>query len=135
MLDCSKLPGHLKAICDGTHRKADGTFHSLDDRRIILSRYLRVDVSSIEVEAKPAAQIKVFNSEIGTRLHAIIERDAKAKIECSECRDEVTKLNLMTADQVMNDINAIADGIVRRAKKKAPKFWQRWGATLAPECD
>jgi len=133
MLDCSKLPAHLKAICDGTHRKGDGTFHSFEDRRIILSRYLRVEVSEIEIEAKPPAQIKVFNSEIGTRLHAIIEREAKCKIECSECRDEVTKLNLMTAEQVMSGIDGIANGIVTRAKKKAPKFWQRWGATLAPE--
>jgi hypothetical protein len=122
----------LKAICNGTHRKADGSFHSLDDRRIILSRYLRIDVSGIEIEQKPPAQMKVFNSEIGTRLHAIIERVTGGRIECSECRDEVTKLNLMTAEQVQVEKEAIATGIVNRGKKKAPKFWQRWGAKLAP---
>lgn len=133
MLDCSKLPAHLKAICDGTHRKADGSFHSLNDRKNILSRYLRVDISAVDIEPKSQPSIKVFNSEIGTRLHAIIERETNGKIECSACRDEVTKLNLMTAEQVMSEINSTADGIVKRAKKKAPKFWQRWGATLAPD--
>jgi hypothetical protein len=133
MLDCSKLPNHLKSICDGTHRKGDGSFHSLDDRRNILSRYLKLDISHIDIEEKSTAQIKVFNSQIGTRLHAIIEREAGCKIECSECRDEVTKLNLMTPQQVLSGVDGIASGIVARAKKKAPKFWQRWGAALAPE--
>jgi hypothetical protein len=69
---------------------------------------------------------------VGTRLHAIIERDTKAHIECSDCRAEVTRLDLLTEDQVFRDRESIASGIVKRAKTKAPKFWQRWGATLAP---
>lgn len=135
MLDCSKLPNHLADICRGTHRKANGKFHSLEDRKLILSRYLRVPESEIEiVDISPSRSSKPpFDSGVGTRLHAIIERDTKGRIECSECRDEITKLNLMTVAQVLAIRDTLAKDIATRAKKKAPKFWQRWGATLAPE--
>lgn len=130
MFDCSQLPGHVRAICEGTHKKATGKTHTLAERREIIGRYLRIDASQIELPM-PAAATRV-QSDIGTRLHAIIERDAGAKIECSDCRDEVTKLNLLTAEQVQEKRESIAIGIVERGKTKAPKFWQRWGAKLAP---
>lgn len=128
--DCSQLKGHLKGICDGTHRKADGRAHSLEQRRQILGRYLRVDASEFDLPM-PVGAPKI-QSDIGTRLHGIIEREAGAKIECSECRDEVTRMNLLTSEQVQAQRETIAAGIVERGKLKAPKFWQRWGAKLAP---
>lgn len=70
-------------------------------------------------------------STIGTRLHEIINREVGA-IECGECRQQITRLNSMTTDQVHADRESIAAGIVDRAKTRAPRFWQRWGATLAP---
>lgn len=130
MFDCSQLKGHLRDICEGTHKKANGRTHTLDERRAIVGRYLRIDASQAELPM-PATASRI-QSEIGTRLHAIIERDAGAKIECSECRDEVTRLNLLTVEQVQAERESIAAGIVDRAKKKAPKFYQRWGAKLAP---
>ncbi len=130
MFDCNQLKGHLRSICEGTHTKASGRTHTLNERREIVGRYLSIDASQIELPM-PATASRI-QSDIGTRLHAIIERDAGAKIECSECRDEVTKLNLLTADQVQAERESIAIGIVERGKTKAPKFWQRWGAKLAP---
>jgi hypothetical protein len=101
----------------------------MDERRDILARYLRVGVESIqELEEAHTSSMK---SDVGTRLHEIIERDA-GKIECGECRDEVTRLNLLSVNEVLAEIELIASGIVDRGKRKAPKFWQRWGATLAP---
>jgi len=130
MFDCSQLSGHVRAICEGTHKKATGRTHTLEERREIVGRYLRIDASQIELPM-PASAIRV-QSDIGTRLHAIIERDVGAKIECSDCRDEVTKLNLLTAEQVNAERESIAIGIVNRGKDKAPRFWMRWGAKLAP---
>jgi hypothetical protein len=101
----------------------------MDERRDILSRYLRVDIELIqELEEVHASSMK---SDVGTRLHEIIERDA-GRIECGDCRDEVTRLNFLSASEVLAEIEPISDGIVSRGKRKAPKFWQRWGATLAP---
>jgi hypothetical protein len=129
MFDCSDLTGHFRSICDGTHRKVNGRAHSMDERRDILSRYLRVDIELIqELEEVHASSMK---SDVGTRLHEIIERDA-GRIECGDCRDEVTRLNFLSASEVLAEIEPISDGIVSRGKRKAPKFWQRWGATLAP---
>jgi hypothetical protein len=128
--DCTQLKGHLRSICDGTHRKADGRAHTVDHRREIIGRYLRQDASQIVLPMPTGVPVQL--SDIGTRLHEIIGRDTKAHIECSECRDEVTRLNLMTVAQVQQQRETIAEGIVERGKRKAPKFWQRWGARLAP---
>jgi hypothetical protein len=129
MFDCSELTGHLRKICDGTHRRSNGRFHTIDERREILSRYLKVRVEEIQIqESTGLLQVK---SDVGTKLHDIIERDA-GRIECGECRDEVTRLNLLPVSEVLSEIESIAMGIVERGKRKAPKFWQRWGATLAP---
>lgn len=131
MFDCSTLTGHFKAICEGTHRKANGRSHTLSERQEILSRYLRIDSESI-VLANAVPEVDVIaKSNVGTRLHEIIERDA-GRIECGECRDEITRLNLMSRSEIQYEKESIAQGIVERGKRKAPKFWQRWGASLLP---
>lgn len=72
-----------------------------------------------------------FNSGIGTRLKAIIEEKVGA-MPCGECKKEVLLLNKQMATEVMATADSLADRIVERAQAKAPKWWQRWGATLAP---
>jgi hypothetical protein len=133
MIDCEKLPGHLRQICLGDHRQSNGRPYTDSERAEIVGRFLRTSVDAAELPQsalKPHAT-RPIKSNIGTRLHAVIERDA-GKIECSDCRDEVTRLNLMNSSAVIDQAVAIAEGIVDRGKRKAPKFWQRWGATLAP---
>jgi hypothetical protein len=133
MIDCEKLPGHLRQICTGEYRRSNGHPYSDDERAEIIGRFLRELISPEDLpESSEAARISSFKkSDVGTRLHEIIERDA-GRIECGECRDEVTRLNFLSASDVLAEADSIADGIVSRGKRKAPKFWQRWGATLAP---
>jgi hypothetical protein len=130
MFNCNELKGHLRDICNGTHVKSDGRIHSLEDRRTILGRYLRRDMSDALLP-EPATSHRL-KSDVGTRLHKIIERDTGAPIECSECRAEVTRLDMLDIEQVVEQRQQIAKNIVERGKKKAPRFWQRWGAKLAP---
>jgi hypothetical protein len=133
MIDCEKLPGHLREICTGDHRRSNGKPYSDSDRAEIIGRFLRMGVNlndlpvSVIVPEKHVAN----KSQAGSKLHEIIKREA-GNIECGECRDQVTRLNQMTASAVINEMDIIAEGMVTRAQTKAPKFWQRWGATLAP---
>ena len=132
MLDCEKLTGHFRKICEGTHRKANGRKHSLADRQEILGRYLKTDPASIVLSEPVQEPLEVgLKSNVGTLLHEVIERDA-GRIECGECRDEITRLNLMSRSEIQYEKESIAQGIVERGKRKAPKFWQRWGASLLP---
>ena len=71
------------------------------------------------------------SSGIGRRLHNIINRETGAKM-CDECREIVVWLNGHTAEEVRSKRADIVAGIVSRAKDNAPKWWQRWGATIAP---
>lgn len=132
MLDCEKLTGHFRKICEGTHSKANGRKHSLADRQEILGRYLKTDPASIVLSEPVEEPVEVgLKSNVGTLLHEVIERDA-GRIECGECRDEITRLNLMSRSEIQYEKESIAQGIVERGKRKAPKFWQRWGALLLP---
>jgi hypothetical protein len=133
MIDCEKLPGHLRDICAGEHRQSNGKPYTDSERAEIISRFTRtvVDAGDLPKSALKLHPPKPKRSDVGTRLHAVIQRDA-GKIECSECRDEVTRLNLLPASAVIDQADLIAEGIVERGQRKAPKFWQRWGATLAP---
>jgi hypothetical protein len=134
MIDCEKLPGHLREICLGDYRQSNGHPYGDSDRAQIIGRFLRTSITPDDLPVSailPEIQ-KGTKSDIGTRLHSIIKREA-GNIECGQCRDEVTRLNLMCACAVIEQSSTIAEGMVERAKTKAPYFWQRWGATLAPE--
>lgn len=130
--NCDELPGHLAAICRGTHRKSDGRPYTLADRRKIIARRLRVSEDEIELDDIPAKVPPAIFSGIGDRLHKIIKRETGAEIPCSECRDEITRLNRRPMGEVLAERDALAQRIVTRAKTKAPKWWQRWGVSLAP---
>lgn len=71
-------------------------------------------------------------SNIGVRLSEIIKRDTGAAVPCGDCKSELLRLNQMTAEQVLAEIDTIADGIVARGKSLTPKWYQRWAITLAP---
>ena len=129
IIDCDNLPGHWKAICTGDHKKANGKRHTLEDRKELLAMRLGVSADDIELNPSPFDPIK--SSGVGDRLKDIITREVGAS-PCGECRDEIAKLNLMTADKVRENRSQIADNIVERAKTKAAKWWQRWGAKIAP---
>lgn len=70
-------------------------------------------------------------STIGDELHRVI-KEQTGETPCSECVDEINKLNAMTVQQVMNEINTISVRIVDRAKKKAQKWYQRAAANFLP---
>lgn len=129
IINCEDLNGHWKDICLGTYTKANGQPHSLRTRKELLSRYLRIDASEVEIPKSPVDPIP--SSGIGDRMKEIIIQKVGAT-PCGSCKAEIEKLNLMTAEQVHAEKHEIAAGIVTRAQEKAPKWWQRWGATLAP---
>jgi hypothetical protein len=128
-VDCDTLAGHLGAICRGTHRKGDGSFHTLDERRIIVSKYLGIPLEEVEIE--DVRQEVMYFSGIGDRLHNIVSREVGIPA-CDACRSDILKLNHMTPDQVRADKLPLATRMVERATVLSPKWWQRWGAALAP---
>lgn len=70
-------------------------------------------------------------SHIGDNLKVIIEAKVGA-IPCGECKAEIRRLNTRTAAEVLAERDALAERIAERAQTKSPKWWQRWGAMLAP---
>ena len=68
----------------------------------------------------------------GDTLAAIIARETGEQVDCTGCQNEIASLNVMTREQVMAQIDAIAYRIRSRAQTVARTWWQRWGAALAP---
>lgn len=93
-------------------------------------RYRRA-LAKAESVSKPV--IPPLATSYGNALAAIIARESGHHIECGDCKAEVLRLNQMTAHQIHLERDAIASAIVERGKTKALRWWQRWGATLAPE--
>jgi len=134
LIDCSTLPGHLRAICDGTHRDAGGNPYAMSHRLHVVSKRLKVEPDTIRLPASltTSEPIPAWSSGIGDRLHKIILRETGAAVPCSECKRAIDELNRLTPDDVTAKQNELADDIVQRAKTKAPQWWQRWGVRLAP---
>lgn len=74
----------------------------------------------------------VVRSGIGDRMAAIIERETGEHIPCADCSSDIGKLNFMTAEAVLGEINLLAETIQQRAKDLAPALYQRLFASLAP---
>jgi len=68
----------------------------------------------------------------GDRLAAIIERETGEHIDCKECDSEVGRLNWMSADAICNEIETLADGIIKRGETKARHWHERWACKHAP---
>lgn len=134
--DCDNLPGKLSRICAGTARKANGNLFTLAERKAIISRRLQCDQDDLLLpNSSDAVAITKTDrpfSGIGDRLHSIIHRETGAAIPCSQCKREIDKLNRQSVAQVLSRRKELADSIVVRARNHAPKWWQRWGAALAP---
>lgn len=132
-INCDDLPGHLADICRGTYRKQDGGRYTLRDRQTIVGLHLRLPPSEAELPVVPASgkPLPANVSNIGDKLHKIIEAKT-GTVPCSDCRATIYSLNQLTAEEVLAKKHDLAAQIVKRAKTKAKKWWQRWGATLAP---
>jgi len=69
-------------------------------------------------------------SDIGDRMKEIIEKDTEGVIPCGQCKWQIKQLNGMTPSEARENRESIIDDISRRAKKIAPKFWQRMATTI-----
>jgi hypothetical protein len=75
---------------------------------------------------------KLKQSTIGDNLHAIIMRETGNAVPCSECKAEIDRLNMMTAEQVLLDTIPLSERIVARSAKNAQKWYQRAAAKFLP---
>ena len=67
-------------------------------------------------ESKAHVQQKSV-SKIGDELAAIIKRETGETMPCSSCKQEIARLNLLTADEVLSQKTEIARGILDRGRK------------------
>lgn len=82
------------------------------------------------------ARLKVKNSqksEIGNLLKQIIKEKTGNDVPCSECKQEIERLNTMTSSEVLSEIDALAGRIIERSKNKAQKWYQRVALTYLPD--
>lgn len=76
---------------------------------------------------------KPFRGTIGSRLAAIIERETLHSVSCSECDSEISRLNHISRDAVLSEIETIAENIVARGRTKAELWWQRVACSVVPD--
>lgn len=132
---CDELPERLQHICLGTVRKADGKAFTLEERKWIVGRRLKVDPETIElpeseIEDLPTA---LSTSRIGTILKEVINQKSGSQIPCGACKRAILQLNNMTSAEVQAQKSTIARDIVARAATQATKWYQRLLAHWAPE--
>ena len=133
MIDCTSLPERLREICDGTAIKADGSTFTLHQRRVIISKRFNIPIAAVQfTDTGQVVGHRPEKSQIGTRLKQIITDYQGAEISCSDCKNEIMRLNLMTVDEVKSDAGNIAAGIVTRGTRLASKWYQRFAAKHAP---
>jgi adenine/guanine phosphoribosyltransferase-like PRPP-binding protein len=72
-------------------------------------------------------------SDIGSRLEQIIIRETGQHIACDACRNEIQRLNGLSASDVLAQQDSIVQGIVVRGRDVLG-WWnpKRWAITLAP---
>ena len=72
-------------------------------------------------------------SDIGTRLEKIIVRETGEHVVCATCRREIQRLNELTSDGVLSELDGIVQGIVVRGRELLG-WWnpKRWAISLAP---
>ena len=69
----------------------------------------------------------------GNRLAEIIAKKTGEHVDCAGCDNEIGRLNGMTADEILQQTDAIADGILIRGASKARTWWQRVACRFAPD--
>lgn len=132
---CEQLPGHLRIICQEGKRHADGRAFTMEERKAVVARYLRIPESSFEltpsnVESLPS---RLHKTDVGIILHDIIAEKSDGPIACGECKNEMFRLNYMPVDQVLKEKEALAKRITSRAAEKAAKWYHRMAATCVPD--
>jgi hypothetical protein len=102
------------------------------DRGTAFGRRVQVAME-IQAGAYRVRQRRLQRTRYGNKLADVIARHTGQHVDCSGCDNEIGRLNTMTADQIRDDIEAIASGIMARGRTKARTWWQRWACAIAPE--
>jgi hypothetical protein len=113
-----QLPSVFKDIYLGTgpgSKKRNGHQYTLAERRGIIARRLRVHESSLSLPITEADKAEVF-SGIGDRLKEIIKRERES-VPCGPCKEEIKRLNGMTAAGVLSERKELADKIIARGRE------------------
>ena len=74
-----------------------------------------------------------ISTGIGTKLAEIIKEKTGCDIPCGECRAEVERLNQMNSEEVLEDIDALAQSITRRSQTNAQKWYHKLLVAFLPE--
>jgi hypothetical protein len=83
------------------------------------------------VEAtKQQAKFRKGQTKIGTALKSIIARELPGAMACNTCREQIARLNKMSPEAVLADIDSIVSDIFSRSETEAPKLWQRMAVRL-----
>ena len=85
---------------------------------------------SVKEEQKKHAKT---STSIGTKLAEIIRQKTGYDIPCGECKAEVERLNQMTSDEVLKDIDALAQRITERSQANAQRWYHKLVTVLLPE--
>jgi type VI protein secretion system component VasA len=115
--ECKQFRGRKRDLCEG--RGFDGRKHPEQQHSDRLR--LKHGLDRIEVAVGDPDKVKSRDdlkrmtvSSIGTNLSRMIP--------CGDCRVEIARLNTMTIAEVIDDIDAISEAIVRNARRNAP-WW------------
>jgi len=93
---------------------------------------LYLDPPAPQVTSKTKGIRRLRRTGYGDALASIISRETGEQTDCTGCQNEINELNVMTREQVLAQIDALAYRIRSRAQLHARAWWQRWGCTIAP---
>lgn len=117
------LPSNVFASCQrGNHAAVDAMQAAIDASRARI----------------PKRQPRERRPMYGNRLATIIQREtgvsAKSRSDgaCSGCTSDIADLNQMTAQQIGEQLDAIADRIVNRGRKHARTWLERMACRVSP---
>lgn len=131
-VNCEELPTVLRNICNGTARHSDGTPFSIEQRKEIISRRMRLPFSDVELPESKIEHRKNV-SRIGTILKEIIEKFNGEHITCRDCKKDVERLNTLSSKEVLLSKAELARTITSRGAEKATKWYHRMAAKYAAE--
>lgn len=69
-------------------------------------------------------------SNIGTILEQLIREQTGTEITCVYCREKITYLNILTSDEVMANLPAIAERIVNHAGDTVQDWYAHLNANM-----
>lgn len=131
-INCKNLPMRLREFCEGTAKKSDGSNFSLEYRKEIIARKLKVSPHEIELPTINNFSYKKDVSRIGTILKEIIEKKNGESIPCADCKADMYTLNTMVSKDVLLNKSVLARKITERGAEKATKWYHRFAAKYTP---